>query len=83
MFFFSGKFALNIKLKRKPTPGVNSPQIRSLALTFNFYLPKTYSYVRKTWNDLLPHPSTLRTCYSSVDGARGFTKEAFDALSLR
>lgn len=38
-------------------------------------------YVQKTFNNLLPHPRTLRRWFMVVDGSPGFTKESFDALS--
>lgn len=40
-------------------------------------------FVRKTFKNLLPHPATLKTWYSVVDGNPGFTKEAFEAIQLR
>lgn len=60
-----------------------SPEIRKFALTLQFYSSAAYNYVRRTWKNLLPHPSTLRQWYSVVDGKPGFTKEAFSAISAR
>lgn len=57
--------------------------IQSFALTLHFYSPKAYNYARKHWDKLLPHPSTVRQWYRLVDGAPGFTKETFDAMTLR
>lgn len=48
----------------------------------HFYSAKAYNYVRKTWENLLPNPSTIRNCYRVVDGASGFTKEALDAIIM-
>ncbi|KAJ3622371.1 hypothetical protein MTP99_002886 [Tenebrio molitor] len=76
----SMKDIVSRNLKKK---GQYSPEIRSFALTLHFYSPKAYNYVRKHWNKLLPHPSTLRQWYRVVDGSPGFTKEAFDAIALR
>jgi len=39
-------------------------------------------FVRKTFKNLLPHPTTLKTWYSVVDGDPGFTKEAYEAIQL-
>lgn len=39
-------------------------------------------FVRKTFKNLLPHPTTLKTWYSVVDGNLGFTKEAFETIQL-
>lgn len=63
--------------------GKYSPKLRSFALTLYFYSPKAYNYVRKTWNNLLPAPSTIRKWYQVVDGSPGFTQEALDAIALR
>lgn len=70
------------QLKKKGR-GVYTPELRSFALTLNFYSTRAYNYVRKTWLKLLPHPSTLRSWYKVVDGRPGFTAEAFKALKLR
>lgn len=66
-------------LKRKEY----SASIRSFALTLYFYSPKAYNYMRKTWDKLLPAPSTIRQWYRAVDGSPGFTREALEAISLR
>ena len=58
-------------------------ELKSFALTLSFYSVKAYNYVRKTFKLALPHPSTLRTWYRSMNGQPGFTEEAFAALSLR
>lgn len=57
-----------------------SEDIRSFALTLNFYSAKAYNYVRRIWKNLLPHPTTLRKWYSVVDGSPGFTKQAFTSI---
>ncbi|XP_022168754.1 uncharacterized protein LOC111032661 [Myzus persicae] len=36
-----------------------SPAIRGFALTLQFYSSKAYSFVRKTFQHLLPHPATI------------------------
>jgi hypothetical protein len=60
-----------------------APDIRSFALTLHFYSSSAYNYVRKTFNNCLPHPSTLRKWVSTVDGSAGFTKEAFEILNAK
>lgn len=74
----------NIVSKNLKTNSRNkfSPELRSFALTLQFYSSKAYDYVRKTLNNGLPHPSTLRRWYQHVDGCPGFTKEAFEALKV-
>lgn len=74
------KEILQRKLKGK---GKYSPKLRSFALTLHFYSPKAYNYVRKTWTNLLPAPSTIKSWYQVIDGSPGFTKEALNAIALR
>jgi hypothetical protein len=54
--------------------------LRSFALTLHFYSPKAYNYVRETFDLCLPHPSTIRLWLEGVNGAPGFTSEAFEVL---
>ncbi|GBP66116.1 hypothetical protein EVAR_51285_1 [Eumeta japonica] len=42
-----------------------------------------YKYLRKSFNNALPHPRTLSNWYGSVNAEPGFTKEAFKALELK
>lgn len=59
------------------------PEIRSFALTLHFYSPKAYSFVRDTFKNLLPHPTTIKKWYAVVNCETGFTKEAFEALNSK
>lgn len=59
-----------------------SPAMRSFALPLQFYSSKAYTYVRKMFKNLLPHPATLRKWYTVVNGNPGFTSEAFKAIEL-
>jgi len=58
-----------------------SDDLRSFALTLHFYSAKAYDFIRKTFASALPHPSTLRSWCSAVDGRPGFTREAFEVPS--
>lgn len=60
-----------------------SPQLKSFALTLNFYSSKAYQYVRKTFNTCLPSLRTLAKWYQCIDGRPGFTKESFNALKVK
>jgi len=86
-FAFQNKLAdpiketINRNLKSRYTK--YSPALRSFALTLQFYSSKAYLFVRKTFKNLLPHPSTLKKWYSVVDGEPGFTKEAFQSITQR
>ncbi|CAI6358369.1 unnamed protein product [Macrosiphum euphorbiae] len=64
-------------------PKKYSPEIRQFALSLHFFSCKTYNYVRKQFNTVLPHPRTLSKWYSSVNANPGFTEESFKILSLK
>lgn len=64
-------------------PAAYSPELRTFALTLNFYSPRAYRYVRKVFDTCLPHPRTLRKWYETVDGQPGLSSEAFHALKLK
>lgn len=57
-----------------------SAELRTFALTLNFYSTKAYNYARKTFQTCLPSIKTISKWYQTVDGKPGFTKEAFIAL---
>ena len=54
-----------------------SKELKSFALTLQFYSSKAYGYVRKMFNLALPHPSTVRRWYTAVPAKPGFTELAF------
>lgn len=58
-------------------------QLRTFALTLQFYSTKAYNYVRKHFNLALPHVSTIRRWFQNINGYPGFTAEAFSALQAR
>jgi len=60
-----------------------SPELRSFALTLNFYSSKAYNYVRKKFRNLLPESSTIRKWYSVLNGRPGFTNEVLHALKCK
>ena len=57
-----------------------SKELKSFALTLQFYSSKAYGYVRKMFNFVLPHPSTIRRWYTAVPAEPGFTELAFRAI---
>ncbi|KAL3188440.1 hypothetical protein MRX96_003418 [Rhipicephalus microplus] len=60
--------------------GKYPPELRAFALTLHFYSPAAYEYVRSKFNEALPSQRTLRGWYKSIQGAPGFTAEAFAFL---
>jgi len=72
-----------LKQLNRQTEKKISPELRTFALTLNFYSAVAYKYVRQVFNKCLPHPSTLRKWYDVVDGAPGFTKESINAIQIK
>ncbi|KAL3192589.1 hypothetical protein MRX96_026176 [Rhipicephalus microplus] len=60
--------------------GKYPPELRAFALTLHFYGPAAYEYVRSKFNEALSSQRTLRGWYKSIQGAPGFTAEAFAFL---
>ena len=58
-------------------------ELQAFAMTLQFYSAKAYDFVRETFDLALPHPRSLRTWYSHINGELGFTKCAFDAISAQ
>lgn len=59
------------------------PEIRCFALTLHFYSPAAYNYVRKALEFSLPHPSVIRSWYSTVNAEPGFSDECFNTLKFK
>lgn len=60
-----------------------TPELRAFSLTLHFYSPTAYNYVRRTFNNCLTHPSTLRKWYSVIDGSPGITEESMNAIKMK
>lgn len=63
--------------------GPMSSQLKAFAATLHFYSVKAYDLVRTAFCQALPHPSTIRFWYARVDADPGFTRCAFEAMSVR
>jgi hypothetical protein len=59
------------------------PELRIFALTLHFNSTSAYNYVRKSFNNCLPHPNTIRKWYSSIDCSPGYTSESLNALKMK
>lgn len=57
------------------------PELKAFALTLLFYSRRAYDYVREMFNNCLPHPKTVASWYSCVNGSPGFHDETFAALA--
>lgn len=66
-------------MKKKNTS--YSPELRSFAMTLQYYSAKAYEFVRKTFNLALPHQAQIRKWYSKIPAGPGFTEPAFQALN--
>lgn len=58
-------------------------QLRTFALTLNFYSPKAYEYVRSSFGMALPSSTTLKRWYQCFDGNPGITAESLNALRVK
>lgn len=67
----------------KKVPKKYSEELRKFAITLHFFSSKAYNYVRKRFNNCLPHVKTLSRWYSVIDGQPGFTKEVLDMLTIK
>ena len=71
----------------KLNPGIRrklyTNELRTFAVTLNFYSAKAYRYVRDNFDLCLPHESTIRRWYSTVKASTGFTEEAFKTLEIK
>lgn len=47
-------------MSKSKDSGTYPSELKTFALTLNFYSPKAYSYVRMTFPNMLPHPRTLQ-----------------------
>ena len=73
-----------VKTKGKSGKGkAYPPELKSFALTLQFYSSKAYDFVRKTFNLALPHQSQIRKWYSVIPAEPGFTEPAFTALKRK
>ena len=76
-------FKRMLKMKKSGRGLKYSPELKSLALTLQFYSTKAYKFVRKLFNFALPHPDHITTWYSSIPAEPGFTEPSFHALKLK
>ena len=61
-----------------------TPEMKSFALTLQFYSAKAYEFVRKTFNYIaLPSQLQIRRWYGKVQADPGFTQPAFNALKVK
>lgn len=69
-----------MKLKKSALPKKYSEELRTFAITLHYLSPKAYNYVRKVFNNCLPHENTISSWYKSIDGNPGLTQESFIAV---
>lgn len=76
------KHILEKMLQNSKTRKYSEP-LRSFAMTLPFYSRRAYNFVRKTFNNCLPHIETISRWYTSVNGSPGFTEQALAALKQK
>ncbi len=57
-----------------------SEELRSFAITLQYYSTRAYEFVPRNILQGLPHPSTIRRWFATVDGSPGFSELAFTML---
>jgi hypothetical protein len=60
-----------------------SKELRSFAVTLQFYSAKAYNFIRETFGLCLPHEKTVQVWYSSIVAEPGFTPGAFETLEQK
>ncbi len=60
-----------------------SKDLKSFALTLQFYSSKAYNFVRDTFDQCLPHENVVRRWYSKVDADTGFSVDALKTLDQK
>lgn len=70
------------RMKRQPgRKGIKyTKELKSFAMTLQYYSAKAYNFVRKSLNLALPHPSVIRRWYTRLPAEPGFTSIAFAAI---
>ena len=72
-----------MKVKKSAKGKKYSPELKSFALTLQFYSTKAYDYVRKVFKNALPHSRHISKWYSKIPAEPGFTEPSFQALALK
>ena len=67
----------------QPKANIYPAELKSFALTLNYYSPRAYNYVRDTFHNILPHPRTLQKWYASVACEPGFHTECINTLKIK
>jgi len=55
-------------------------ELKSFALTLQFYSSRAYNFVRETFENCLPHENVVRRWYSQVEADTGFSVDALKTL---
>ena len=69
------------RMSRTSHKGVRySKELKSFAMTLQYYSAKAYNLVRTTFDLALPHPSVIRRWYGKIPAEPGFTGVVFEAI---
>ncbi len=74
------KRLVNSQKKSKKFQRKYCKQLKSFAITLQFYSSKAYNYVRNTFCLCLPHENVVRNWYSTVGAEPGFANDSFVTL---
>jgi len=77
---------LELKGEKRSANEMYTEELKTFAMTLNFYSSQAYNYVRETFDLCLPCERTIRRWYSAVDAVDaepGFTAEELSALEKK
>jgi hypothetical protein len=77
---------LELKGEKRSANEMYTEELKTFAMTLNFYSSQAYNYVRETFDLCLPCERTIRRWYSAVDvvdAEPGFTAEELSALEKK
>lgn len=72
-----------VQLKEGRKSRSYTDNVKSFALTLNFYSARAYEFVREKFGKHLPSQSTLRNWYRSVNGTPRVLTEALEIIKFR
>lgn len=86
LFYYFFQLVHQTDILKCLSKGLSGPQypesVRSFALALHYYSPKAYRFVRQTFDNHLPCPSTITKWYinSNANGDPGISKQSLETL---
>lgn len=58
-------------------------ELKKFIVTLHYKSPSAYKYIREVFNGVIPHTSTIRRWYNSVNAGPGHVEEAYDFMKKK